>query len=315
MLRIKENVLDKKNGKYYYNNKLFDGIIYFVNECKITARKVVQSGDIIKDYIDPYLDYSLWELHIDEECIEFSDLPVDTHYLNDELFTGVGYEFFKNGLYCAEMTYRKGRSIRDDYYEPIDNVPLVYIEYYQNGQMHYFEYHEKDFFQEYEMFEDGNIAYIYFSHSLYQKKELSVGYQKMYSLEMRLDSVYSLRNLSIKGDYFQNIQTVQAKSKFDAITSKDFLKDISASKNFLTLHHKGIDDEIFYYLHLNNGLDKLRHLSVFDTSLTDKSFKLLRNLMNLQKLKIESNECSSTLLQEIKEYNPLCEITYNQETM
>jgi len=51
MLRVKDEKLEFKEGKYYLDNELFNGVIYFVIDCKVESKKVCKEGIIKEDYL------------------------------------------------------------------------------------------------------------------------------------------------------------------------------------------------------------------------------------------------------------------------
>lgn len=311
MLRIKSDRLEHREGRYYLEGELFSGIVYFVVNCKVESIKVCSNGVIGEDYQHPYIDYSQWEHHIDEECFTYEDYPT-TCYLNNRLFTGVSYEFH-NGELCEEMTYKDGLS-RSDYSFKDKDIALYYILYTDEEDICNLEYSEKGCSQIYRVIsnkEDEALA-IYISFD-YRSKTFNGNNNFSFEIDCDFDSK-KIERLWISKEYFNHTDIIEQKAKLPIYTNKNFLLNLKAF-NEIELGGEGIDDEVFGALYCNEGLIDTNKITIDETSMSDASLQLLSSLPHLNTLIIDSEKFSIEAIEGVKNQNPMCEITYNQVTI
>jgi len=299
MIKIKDNVLIKKNKKYYLKGKEYNGIIFFTVKSLITKKKICKKGLIIGDYFNKYIDYSLWDLHIDDEFLKCQDSSSGEFifYYENKLFTGISYVFDEDGILTKEVAYRNGFPINSKL--GADDSGLVDIAYDDNGEIYRLVTNTGDSFQEYRKYDKNNFAYIYFS-LFYNKKQIL-------NIELRYEETSKVSEISLSKDTFDYMTTIKEKAKMNFSLKKDFLKNIKGNE-YLSLLEAGVDDDIFQYLYLNNGLEDIKSLYIRDTSLTEKSFKKLIGLKNLEDLNITLYACSLEVVEAIKKHNPNCKI-------
>lgn len=302
MTKIKDSVLIKKNEKYYLKDKEYNGIIFFIIKSIITKRKICKKGFIIEDYFNKYIDYSLWNLHINDEflkCHDSSDGEFIFYYDN-KLFTGISYVFDEDGTLTEEVVYRNGFPINSKL--GADDSGLVEIAYDENGEIYRLVTNTGDSFQEYRKYDKNHFSYIYFS--LFSNKK------QILNIELRYEEINKVSKISFSKDFFDYIHIIREKAKMNFSLKKDFLENIKGNE-YLSILEAGVDDEIFHYLYLNNGLKNIKSLYIRDSSLTDESFKKLIGLKNLENLNITSYECSLEVVESIKKHNPNCKISLN----
>ena len=260
MIRINKNKLRNKNNKLCLEDEPFSGIVFFENNCEIKYKKIYANGLYVKDYISPL--YSLPSLEINFDYLEGDDpyYPKFQFY-QDKKFTGIAYAFNNSGFCTDEMFFLDGMD------EPISS-----INYYISGKLKSYDSQNDNFSQIYTWQETGNL-----------KDMMFVYYQNTYKIrfEISFSKNQSLKKLCIKNGYFRNISTFKKNAEFDIFEEKSFLNKYFSDEN-LSLLDIDVDDEIFYYLHLNEGLERTKALNIKDTSLTDESFKKLIGLKNLE---------------------------------
>lgn len=246
MIRVKREILTKESNRYYLNSKLFTGVIFYLLSCEIERKKICNDGVITDDYTNEIITSDQC-LEIDFDCLEGDDpYYPEFHLYKNKKFTGIAYGFNNNSLCTDEMLYFNGRD------EPISSMGFS-----PSGQLISFDSDIDGFSQIFEWFESTKVKFIFlnldgniFSMSLNEKGELET--------------------LNIDKGYFSNIESIKNKSKFKIITKKSIFRSISASDR-LYLYGDGIDDEIFYYLKLDDGLKNTTEISFDNTSLTSKN--------------------------------------------
>jgi hypothetical protein len=145
-----------------------------------------------------------------------------------------------------------------------------------------------------------------------QLREIEISFEHTI-FDIKFEENGELSELDIKNNYFNSIDIVTEKSSFDIYDKKSFLENTFASSK-LRLVSKGINDDVFYYLWKNNGLRNVEIISLMNLSITQKSFKLLEGLMNLNRIEVDDClNCTVGILKKIKKKNPNCYIELDRE--
>jgi len=290
MLRLNVNRLKKEDDKYFFNDSLFSGVLFFLHGDMVLKKKICQDGIIIRDYKNKlFPDNNYLEINFDALIGDDPYYP-DYQYFNGKKFTGMAYGFNRDGFCTDEMLFIDGL-----------HEPKSAVDFFISGQMFSFDKGEDGFAQLFEWYESNALKRLHLTLNLTKNKI----HFEITKLENGV-----LRTLTIDKGYFENIENFKKYSMFDIFEKKSFLENISAN-DFLYLSGLDIDDEIFHYLQLNNGLEDVKKLYIRDTSLTDKSFEKLIALMNLEDLDITSYECSLEVVEAIKKHNSNCKISLN----
>jgi len=291
MIRLNINRLKKQDNKYLFNGSLFSGVLFFLQGDIVLKKKLCQDGIVLGNYKNKlFPNNNYLEINFDALIGDDPYYPA-FQYFNNEKFTGIAYGFNQDGFCTDEMLFLDG------FHEPKSA-----IDFFVSGEISSFDKDEDSFAQLFEWYESNFIKQVHLTLDLTDNR-----------IDFEITKLESgaIRTLTIDKDYFENIDFFKKYSMFDIFEEKSFLENISANHDYLRLSRLGIDDEIFHYLHLHNGLEKLERLYINDTSLTDKSFKKLIGLKNLEDLNITSYECSLEVVNAIKEYNPNCKISLN----
>jgi len=301
MLRLAENKLIKLNEKYFYQNKPYNGIIFFISDCFITDKKIVENGKIVSSYINPYLDYSKYTKEVLSKCL-YEGISDEEFWFDSKLFTGISHHF-ENGIQMYEWCYRKG--FLPNTHLGTNDINLTRIGYDEYGNIIDFESNDGEIIQE---FDFHNTHDIYISNRTnYQLKN------ENYHFEISIKSKKIINILSIEGNFFDNLEFIKKRIKFDIFNSKSFLLNMIANEEYISLSDSGIDDEIFYYLYLNNGLDNTKRIYITNTSLTEKSLLLLDRKVNLKEIRITTNNLGlKEILKNIKSNNLRYKIFFNE---
>ena len=302
MIRIDRDEIDEIDEKYYWNNELFTGIMFEWNpeleDSTFISKKISQDGVIVSDYknkyIAKYIDNNCLEVHIGALELDITTFPRAVLY-NNKSFTGIAYgsddEFIDE-----EVLYIDG----------IGEKPKLQMKYTKNGILIYFAFHDQD------KMTNGIFSDIYEWYSNGELKGVEIGLQYMtFQAKFKKDTKLSI--LDIDENYFKNIEMIKNKSSFEIYEEKSFLENIYAETKIM-LFNKGINDEVFFNLWLNQGLKNVCNIYLTRLAITEKSFELLKDLTNLKQINIEEcQECNIKILKEIKKKNPNCYIELDRE--
>jgi len=310
MLRVRSEKLLYKNAKYYLEDKLYSGIIFFLENSILVNKKISQDGVIVDDYHSQFIKSNEFNLEVEDKLLFSSDYG--EMFFNDEPFTGIGHEFYDR-RHTEETNYRNGYAVNMKL--GTDDSDLFSIFYDESGEIYNFERDTGKYHYDYALDEESFFRF-YFSHYLSGKPDKFGCLKKevKYYLDVKFEEEEELTSLAIKGDYFNEIIKLKKIDieLFERFKTKDFLKELTIDTG-LSLFHEGITDEIFFILLGKQNLNKLQHLRIADTSLTDTSFKKLIGLKELQLLSIASTTCSLDVILEIKKQNLNCEVIFNDE--
>jgi len=277
MLKIKREKLIKKDEKYYYNNKLFDGIIFYLKNITIKAKKVCKDGQIVSDYLNKYFDND-FTLHINKDALEIPNPKIYRNeiprYYHEKPFTGIAYSFL-DGCCIKEVEYKDGAGADNIHYdENKDYSGLTSISYFISGAIKEFKRNDKNFLQEFEWYENSNIKSISISEST--EACYTFGADFTFTEKGKLKMLYL-------DEYFEEFETIQKKIKFEILPTKKTLLEASLSDS-TSLHGEDIDDNFLYEYYNLGSLNNIQQISFSSTSITEKGYEVLLKMPNLKKL-------------------------------
>jgi len=291
MLRIKEELLTKKDEKYYYNEHIYNGVIYFIDKELVTAKKIVKEGVIVDDYINNMIGYL-------EDGVDVLTRDLETHDLDeyfiyqDKPLHGMGYGFSDEG----------------------DCIIEYYCDYAPDGKVKSISYDQVN-----DTWEDNLWEYKYRDSKVimeleWDNKELiSYRVHRNADNQMRIEFENNgqLKSLKLAKNYFQDAESFWdfSEKKVDVIRDKSFLKNVTVAKQ-LNLFSEGMNDELFRDLAENNGLGGLERLSIMRTKLTKLSIEKLKDITSLKKIEVDGPNIESMLdtLNDLKKKNQNCEV-------
>jgi len=249
MMRLNKNKLINKNNKLFLEDELFSGIAFSENNGEIIYKKIYANGLCVKDYISPLYSFPMLEINFD--YLEGDDpyYPKFQFYKGKK-FTGIAYGFNNSGFCTDEIFFLDGM-----------DEPIASISYYISGKLKSYDSQNDNFSQVYTWQETANL-----------KDIMLVYYRDRYKIrfEISFSENQFLKKLCIQDGYFKNISTFKKNTEFDIFEEKSFLSQYVSDEN-LSLLDIDVDDEIFYYLHLNEGLERTKVLNI-------KNTKALKNL-------------------------------------
>jgi len=273
MLRIKREKLIKKDGKYYYNHELFNGVIFYIKYDTIKYKRICKNGKIEGDYANEYFDND-FTLNINKDSLE---IPIPKiyrnetpRYYNGKPFTGIVYKFI-DGFCVEEIEYRDGAGADNiDYYEKNNYSRLCSIHYFKSGSIKEFKRKDKNLLQEIEWYENGNIKYIYID------EDNTVWFE----FSFREDGSLTLIEID---EYFEEFEKIKKKIKFNILLNRKELLNRKLNCN-ISFGGDDVDDNFLYEYYNIGSINNVQQISFSSTSISEKGYEVLLKMPNLKKL-------------------------------
>jgi len=302
MLKIRREKLIKNNNKYYYNYKLFNGIIFYVKDVIIKAKKICKNGQIVSDYFNEYFD-NKFTLDINKDALEIPNPKIYRNeiprYYKGKPFTGIVYKFI-DGFCIEETEYRDGAGADSiDYDEDKDYSGLTSLSYFKSGIIKEFKRKDKNFSQEFEWYENGNIKSINIGES--SEACYTFGADFTFTEDGKINMLYV-------DEYFEEFKMIQNKIKFKVLPTKDVLLKTSLNHN-ISLHGEDIDDELLKTFFYNSNLKDVKEISFYQTSLTREGYKVLLEIYGLEKVHLRGYNLPYDMVERLREKGVEVEIT------
>lgn len=149
MIRIYKYELEEIDGKFYWNDELFSGIIFDRNDSFnghiFNSKKVCKEGVIVGDYVNKYFSKYIdvkncLEVHsgsLEEKEVYFDyEAPPSIVLYKNKPFTGIAYN--PSG---EEAEFVGGEYLHIDGQDDPANIEM---EYADNGELIYFSYNEEE---------------------------------------------------------------------------------------------------------------------------------------------------------------------------
>ncbi|WP_299003896.1 hypothetical protein [uncultured Shewanella sp.] len=295
---ILNTVLVIKNELGYFQNALFTGGVFTLQEGKVVRQRRFEQGVDVGDYLCPYLSEP-HDLHLDMSIVDVYEKPYDAEYYygyRDEANTQHNkftvYEF-EQGLcisarqYCRGETYDRFVFTDDGWLED-----LQYRTYDAKGNMCY---------QSYTWAPSGELEYL--------EIRIKAASKLVFDLELNLSAQAFL--FKSKVHYKQSASTFIA-DFLSEIQVADYsiiavLKYLKIEHDYCDLFGEAIDDDLIIELHENNGLSQVKGILMRNVSITSDSIAVLSDLINLQELSINNEFRDRKWRQQLAEQGELTE--------
>lgn len=284
MIVVKSEIESDGSQKVLYSGSVFSGVIAEVVDGVVYSTKLCRQGEVVGDYTLPFPLYETSKLGIDEEFLEGDDEPFK---FRGKLYDGVAYSFYKGG-----------RSIVKQY----ENGEEVSKAEYSNGILQSLEHAEPDdsLVQDYVWDEAGSI------------KDFSLHAIGKFQMALHFESENKISLLTVRGDYFQKIEALKNLVLVDRFDSPAFLKEVGAGSK-LNISGPSITDSMLGDLLQGDGLKDTQQLQIYNTSITDESFREIIGLGRLAELYVESDILTSEDVKQFKLVHPNCYVRFNGE--
>jgi hypothetical protein len=262
MLRIDTRYLEFENSLYYYENQLFTGIGFRLDEGVITNKKIYQDGILSGEYTNNHIDTDDNGLWVDMRVLEGTDGDEsEPLFFKGKLFSGVACDL--NGHFCvSEKKFQEGECCPEAHYS--FSGLLIYLDNAENG-----------LYQQYEWFKNGLYKKIILSHDGYFDFELD------FTREQRLSQI------SIEGDYFKDIQSFLSELIKEVPITDCYFSDHIKLSSSLYLASSGITDVVFNTLKNCEGFSSISDITLFLTSISAKKIELLKEFNQLKYIKVK----------------------------
>ena len=298
MLKIKQENLIKQDNRYYYDNERFNGVIFFIKNFIIEAKKVCKDGQVVGDYINPYFD-NIFTLHIDKDALEIPNPKIYRNeiprYYKREPFTGIVYKF-QNGFCIEETEYRDGIGADNIGYDGGKSYSgLCSINYFETGIMKEFKRKDNNLLQEFDWYENNNVKNIYID----EENSVWFGFSFTDNGQLiRLDLDW----------YFEEFDEIKKKIEFNILPNKKELLGISLA-NKISFSGEDIKDELLKDFFEKSNLKDVNEIFFSDTSLTQKGYKILLDIPSLEKVHLRGYNLSFDVVDRLREKGVEVKIT------
>lgn len=284
MIVVKNELEFDSSQKVLYSGSVFSGVIAEVVDGVVNATKLCRQGKVVGDYTLPFPLYETSKLGIDAEFLDGDDEPFK---FRGELYNGVAYFFYKSGLSIVKQ------------YEGGEEVSKAE---YSNGILQKLEHAEPDdsLTQDYVWDDGGSI------------KDFSLHASGKFQMALHFESKNKISLLIVRGDYFHEIEVSKNLVLVDRFDSPDFLKDIGAGLK-LNISGPSITDSMFGDLLQGDGLKETQQLQIYNTGITNDSFREVIGLGSLAELYVESDILTSEDVKKFKMIHPNCYVRFNGE--
>ncbi len=257
MNRIKFNALSKKNDYYYFQEQIFTGIAFSVQQNNIIVAQQLVNGVITDLYYPAHLQYknigAIDATDIWEENEGNLDIPLS---YPGKPFTGIAYGFAGN-ICETEVEYLYGERVMEAVWNE-EGLALLVIK----GGKHV---------QRYEWYENGTLAIASIRHL--SSAEASFGFSESGKIHhLRLENGFIHHLLA----HAQDFPYCPIRGKQDCYTK-------SSAKNIILTGNE-IDDELLTGLVAHNVLTESEKITFRKTNLSITGIDVLRKLNNLQQV-------------------------------
>lgn len=288
MNRIKLSALNKRNGTYYFEDQVFTGTAFSLQQNNYVIAEQIVNGIVISNYYPQHLqNESLTAIDatdIWEENEGNLDIPLS--YFGKP-YTGLAYGF--SGSTCdTEVEYLNGERIMEAVWGEQGLVLLV-IKASKNVQR-------------YEWHENGTLATASIRHS--SSAEASFGFSENGDIHhLRLENGFTSYLLA----HAEDIAYCPINDKSDCY------KKLS-SKN-ITLTGNEIDDEFLAELVKHNSLKESEKISFRKTALSISGLYVLQNINNLQQVNFSDTPNGLLLGNHLRQILPNIKIIVDNITL
>ena len=285
MIKVNSGTLSEKDGKFYYEGRVFTGVAIELSGCIVNRAVRYIDGSVDGPYSNEYLPAIEHHLIVDFDCLDPEDEDEPLCY-NEERFSGLAYDF--DGDVCVgELLYENGWQGSN-------------VTYYQSGNLESVELVDDNFSQKYYWYESGQIK----RFDLFERNSFEV------NLNFSEDGLIS--TLSINGNYFDRVGELREDVKFAIYDHKAFPKELMGG-DYLYLSGSSVDEGVFESLLENDGLNNTTKLRICRTPLTIGSIEKVIPIKSINELYIESEIVTLKDMQSFKLQRPDCFVEFNRE--
>lgn len=253
MFKLKKSALMNKNGKWYYKQKLFSGVLFDEDGDYIDAF-YVEKGVKGQKYSNSYIDKAGFEVGFNKLLAKGRP---QAKYKGKPL-NGVTYDFEKE--YCSqERLY-------------VDGIVVITIKNYPDGSLKSYTWHMYDTGAEFDFDETGKTK------RLYIKKTKDV------NLSLLLGENNRISHLYINGDFFSTKNNMIDKVPFPIIT-KAQLRHYTFDET-VYMQGSGITSKMLSAMLSNGGFDDTVRVAARNVSFSPAVVKKFGKLTRLESLSI-----------------------------
>ncbi len=282
MIIVRRELECSESGHLLYCGRPFSGVVVDIEGGILVGKKFCSQGEVVGEYAPPFPQYKTSVLEIDIEFLEGDEAPF---CFRGELYNGLAYSLY-DGQYSIVQQYENGEEVSIAKYLDGSLISLWHADV------------DDSLTQDYVWDDFGNIK----DFSLYAMSEFQVA--------LHFESANKISLLTIRGNYFDQIKTIKNLVLVHQFDEPRFLRGISAGKKLL-MSGQSITDGMFEDLLLDNGLQNTQCLQIYNTSVTNNSFKKIVGLSGISELYVESSVLNEGDLQAFKFEHSSCYVRFN----
>ncbi|MGF1723167.1 hypothetical protein [Photobacterium nomapromontoriensis] len=273
-----------KNKNIYHCGKCFNGIAVDIVDGIIVNKDLYLNGKRVGDCKLPFTVYDFSKQEIDAKFLNGDDEP---YTFKGQLYNGISYSLF-DGEYSIINQYENGEIVSEAKYS---NERLINLEHVEP---------DESVTQDYSWYENGDI------------KDFSIFAKDKFQVALHFEPNKKISLLTIRGDYFVELDSIKSILLNDYFHNEMYLTNIVAGCK-LNVSGLTVTDEVFSYLIMNNGLEGVEQLQIYNTGLTETSVDKLSNISTLTELYIESDLLTNDYVKTLKQKKPDCYVRFNSK--
>jgi hypothetical protein len=289
MLRIDAKLLIEKDELYYYREKLFTGVAFFVNTPLVEKVYEYSQGKLIGPYTSKWLNNDKDILKVEMEELD-GDGELQQAFFEGKPYSGISYDI--DGGFChEEADYKNGWIGQDIVFHASGDIQS--IELMNDTLSEYVRFDREGFIEEYKLnkFTVFNVEFLY--------------------------TEQALRSVTLNGDFLNLVNKEEYLLNIDVPDTLEKIKKIKID-SMLNFFGSGISDEFVEAILHNDGLKETNRIFIADTSLSLSAIITIIHQTHLVRLRVRDkrediSHVLSSVLQKLKVENPQCDIRFNDE--
>ena len=293
-LRVKKSALNLVDGKFFYKEELFTGVVFDEKDEFIVAANFVEQGVVTGEYQNGFFDIPIDALLMTEDnpLLEWSDysdyLPQVKH--DGKFVNGAYYEF--HGDFCGKEV------------QIINGWEEIELTWHNNGALNmYFNW-------------SGPQPHVGGGFSFDDTDQLtsfSVGKGEKLHLSVEFSGEYKIKKLSLNKGFFSAKNDFTDNLPFQFVTDLPDLLEYRSGED-IWFSENGISAELFELLFSNGFFAETREMHFFNTAISHRQVEKIALIPELRKIKIHDfHGTLGSAMQKLKRERPEVRVEYEFE--
>ncbi len=287
MVRINIDTLESRDGLYFFNGEIFEGIGYEIAGHRVVGVFMFEKGarrEKLHSEISPGIQaQGVLSKYLAPDEQNYDGEPV---VLDGTPYTGLAYEFKDQFCVCEEL-YKDGRSIRA-------------ITWYRSGDIASYEIWDEEVTQDIGWYENGQVEFVRYIE------------RDSFEMELRSNKNGLIKAFRLYGAYFKKLGAIKNRLKLNKYDMNYIENEFSADQS-IYMSGDGVDDTVLRSMITSKGLSGVKRIDLFNTAVTAEGIDYLSRLDNLEHLICECHDCEDmeSALVHLREKNSRLVIEYN----